>query len=189
MIYHGSCISGLHTIKANSKSHSTGNFVAYFSEDRCYALVCCRSRDENFVTMGVGADGKQHYIERFPNQLEALYKGRQGYIYLLDSTDGLTHGKGHSWESKHDVPVRAEGTCKLYQRSSYGRRGRDGKILLHPFFSFMGLTAIITNLIFVNFIYCISFFKGKSRRFPFHAFSSLLGAQVRAENAGVFLPS
>ena len=46
MIYHGSCISGLHTIKANSKSHSTGNFVAYFSEDRCYALVCCRSRDE-----------------------------------------------------------------------------------------------------------------------------------------------
>ena len=39
MIYHGSCISGLHTIKANSKSHSTDNFVAYFSEDRCYALV------------------------------------------------------------------------------------------------------------------------------------------------------
>ena len=72
MIYHGSCISGLHTIKANSKSHSTDNFVAYFSEDRCYALVCCRSRDENFVTMGVGADGKQHYIERFPNQLETI---------------------------------------------------------------------------------------------------------------------
>ena len=31
--------------------------------------------------------------------------------------------------------------------------------------------------------------KGKSRRSPFHAFSSLLGAQVRAENAGFFLPS
>ena len=105
MIYHGSCISGLHTIKANSKSHSTGRLVAYFSEDRCYALVCCRIRAENFVTMGVGADGRQHYFERFPNQLESLYKGRQGYIYLLDSMDGLTHGKGHSWESEHDVPV------------------------------------------------------------------------------------
>ena len=105
MIYHGSCISGLHTIKANSKSHSTGRLVAYFSEDRCYALVCCRIKAENFVTMGVGADGRQHYFERFPNQLEFLYKGRQGYIYLLDSTDGLTHGKGHSWESEHDVPV------------------------------------------------------------------------------------
>ena len=119
MIYHGSCISGLHTIKANSKSHSTGNFVAYFSEDRCYALVCCRSRDENFVTMGVGADGKQHYIERFPNQLEALYKGRQGYIYLLDSTDGLTHGKGHSWESKHDVPIsQCESIADVYREGS-----------------------------------------------------------------------
>ena len=73
MIYHGSCISGLHTIKANSKSHSTGKMVAYFSEDRCYALVCCRSRAENYVTMGVGADGRQHYIEYFPNQLETLY--------------------------------------------------------------------------------------------------------------------
>ena len=55
MIYHGSCISGLHTIKANSKSHSTGRLVAYFSEDRCYALVCCRIKAENFVTMGVGS--------------------------------------------------------------------------------------------------------------------------------------
>lgn len=74
MIYHGSCISGLHTIKANSKSHSTGNFVAYFSEDRCYALVCCRSRDENFVTMGVGADGKQHYTIIKPGAKEKLKK-------------------------------------------------------------------------------------------------------------------
>ncbi len=105
MIYHGSCIAGLHTIKANSKSHSTGKFVAYFSEDRCYALVCCRSRAENFVTMGVAADGRQHYFERFPNQLEAIYKGKQGYVYSLDTTDGLTRGRGHSWESECDVPV------------------------------------------------------------------------------------
>lgn len=105
MIYHGSCIPGLHAIKANSKSHSTGKLVAYFSEDRCYALVCCRSRAENYVTMGVAGDGRQHYIEYFPNQLETLYKGRQGYVYMLDSTDGMTRGKGHSWESACDVPV------------------------------------------------------------------------------------
>ena len=52
MLFHGTNISGLSTIKANSKSHSTGKTVAYFSEDRCYALICCRSRTENFVTMG-----------------------------------------------------------------------------------------------------------------------------------------
>lgn len=105
MIYHGSCIPDLRTIKANSKSHSTGKPVAYFSEDRCYALVCCRSSAENFVTMGVGADGRQHYLELFPNQLETLYKGRRGYIYSLDSADGMTRVKGHSWESERDVPV------------------------------------------------------------------------------------
>lgn len=105
MIYHGSCIPGLHTIKANSRSHSTGKLVAYFSVDRCYALVCCRSRAENFVTMGVGADGRQHYFERFPNQLETLYKDRKGYLYFLDSADGMIRGKGRSWESEHDVPV------------------------------------------------------------------------------------
>lgn len=82
MIYHGSCISGLRTIRANSRSHSTGKSVAYFSEDRCYALICCRSRTENFVTMGVGADGRQHYYERFPNQLETIYKGRKKFTNI-----------------------------------------------------------------------------------------------------------
>ena len=61
MLYHGSNVGGLHVIKANAKSHVTGECVAYFTEDRCYALVCCRDREENFVTMGIREDGKQHY--------------------------------------------------------------------------------------------------------------------------------
>lgn len=132
MIYHGSCISGLHTIKANSKSHSTGKMVAYFSEDRCYALVCCRSRAENYVTMGVGADGRKHYIEYFPNQLETLYKGRPGYIYVLDSTDGMTRGKGHSWESEYDVPVsQCESIADVY--SEILREESLGNLVIHRY--------------------------------------------------------
>lgn len=76
--------------------------------------------------------GKQHYIERFPNQLEALYKGRQGYIYLLDSTDGLTHGKGHSWESKHDVPIsQCESIADVY--SEILREESLGNIIIHRY--------------------------------------------------------
>lgn len=112
MLYHGSDVPGLKIIRANSKSHSSEKLVAYFSEDRCYALVCCRSKTENYVTMGVGADGKQHYFERFPNQLECIYRGKQGYIYLHASTDGLIRGKGHSWESERDVPVLQ---CEIIQ--------------------------------------------------------------------------
>lgn len=132
MIYHGSCIAGLHIIKANSKAHSTGEFVAYFSEDRCYALVCCRSRAENFVTMGVGADGRQHYYERFPNQLEAMYKGKPGYLYFLDSTDGLIRGKGHSWMSEQDVPVlQCQSIADVYDEIL--QEASLGNIIIHTY--------------------------------------------------------
>lgn len=132
MLFHGTNISGLSTIKANSKSHSTGKTVAYFSEDRCYALICCRSRTEYFVTMGVGADGKQHYFERFPNQLEILYKGKQGYIYYLESRDGLTHTKGHTWESESDVPVaQCEVVMDLYDEIL--QEETKGNIMIHRY--------------------------------------------------------
>lgn len=106
MLYHGTAIGNLRVIKANSKSHVTGKMVAYFTEDRCYALICCRDRNENFVTMGFRQDGKQHYYERFPNQLKTLYSGKQGYIYLIETSKGLRNTKGHTWESEIDVPVR-----------------------------------------------------------------------------------
>ena len=64
IFYHGSIIGGLDTILANSKSHTDGSRVAYFTEDRVYALVCCRSRQENFVTMGPDRNGIQHYDGR-----------------------------------------------------------------------------------------------------------------------------
>lgn len=132
MLYHGSCIPGLRMIRANSKSHSTGKPVAYFSEDRCYALVCCRTRGENFVTMGVGADGRQHYLERFPDQLETLYKGRQGYSYVLDSADGMTRGKGHSWESERDVPIsQCEHIADVY--SEILREEVQGNLVIHRY--------------------------------------------------------
>ena len=105
MLYHGTCIAGLSFIKANAKSHATGEKVAYFTEDRVYALVCCRRPEENFVTMGIREDGKYHYYERFPNQLEVLYANRRGYLYIVDSEKGLINTKGRTWESDKDKVV------------------------------------------------------------------------------------
>jgi len=105
MLYHGTTIAGLNIIKANAKSHTSGKTVAYFTEDRCYALVCCRNKNEDFVTMGLGRDGKQHYYERFPDQLRVLYGGKRGYIYFIATANGLLNTKGHTWESETDVPV------------------------------------------------------------------------------------
>lgn len=105
MLYHGSIVGGLQLIKANSKSHTSGECVAFFTGDRCYALVCCRDYKNNFVTMGLKSDGKQHYYERFPDQLKTIYGGKHGYLYVLSTYDGLTNTKGNTWESKTDVPV------------------------------------------------------------------------------------
>ena len=105
MLYHGSVIGGLTHIWARSKSHTSGDMVAYFTVDRVYALVCCRKRDENFVTMGPDKSGKQHYFERFPDQLMVLYSGREGFLYTPVSEKGLVRTKGNSYESRIDVPV------------------------------------------------------------------------------------
>ena len=105
MLYHGTTVGGLKQINANSKSHTTGKPAAYFTADRCYALVCCRDRKHNFVTVGLRADGKQHYYERFPEQLKILYGGKRGYLYSPKSTESLINTNGNTWESPDDVAV------------------------------------------------------------------------------------
>lgn len=132
MLYHGTAIGELSVIKANSKSHVGGKMVAYFSADRCYALICCRSRSENFVTMGLNKDGKQHYYERFPDQLKILYSGKQGFIYLIEEAVGFKNTKGHTWESETDVPVhRCETVEDVY--SEILKEEEKGNIVIHRY--------------------------------------------------------
>ena len=132
MLYHGTIVGGLKVIKANSKSHASGELVAYFTEDRCYALVCCRSRSENFVTMSLKKDGKLHYYERFPNQLEVLYSGKHGYIYLPDDLSCLVNTKGHTWESEKDVPVhRCEVIHDVY--AEILKEEENGNVIIHRY--------------------------------------------------------
>lgn len=132
MLFHGSNIGGLQIIKANSKSHATGESVAYFTEDRCYALVCCRSHENNFVTMGLKSDGKQHYYERFPEQLKTLYSGKRGYLYFLVTTDGMVNTKGHTWESKTDVPIHQ---CEVIEDIYFEilKEEANGNIIIHRY--------------------------------------------------------
>lgn len=115
MLYHGSIVKDLKEIKANAHSHTNNKNVAYFTEDRVYALICCRKREENFVTMGL-RENKQHYYERFPNQLEILYKGKIGYLYKLYSSKNMIHTTMHTWESDEDVVVdECEVISDVYQ--------------------------------------------------------------------------
>lgn len=169
MLYHGTSIGRLCTIKANSKSHTSGKKVAYFTEDRCYALICCRDRSENFVTMGLNKDGKQHYYERFPDQLKILYGGKQGYIYLAESVAGLKKSKGHTWESEVDVPVsQCEVVDDVY--SEILKEEEMGNIVIHRYSEI----APAEQMIHANYIKEHLNDEGKDmRRFYLAHFSSL----------------
>lgn len=131
MLYHGSIIKGLNVISANAYSHSRGKNVAYFTEDRVYALVCCRRKEENFVTMGL-RDGQQHYFERFPNQLEIIYKNKEGYLYRLHSNHDLVHTTMHTWESDVDVaPDDCEYVKDVYEEIL--KEELEGNVVIHRY--------------------------------------------------------
>ena len=131
-LYHGSVVGGLDVILANAKSHVDGGKVAYFTTDRVYALVCCRKRSENFVTMGPRRDGRQHYFERFPDQLRVMYEGKEGFLYQPVTAERLTNTKGHTWESPVDVPV----ILKEYVANVYDEILREeaaGHVVIHRY--------------------------------------------------------
>ena len=132
MLYHGTWIKGLHVIKANATSHATGQRVAYFTADRCYALVCCRDAANNFVTMGLREDGKQHYYERFPDQLKTLYGGKAGYLYYVETADGLTNTRGRTWESSADVRVEGCETINDVYAALLEEEAR-GALIIHRY--------------------------------------------------------
>ena len=130
-LYHGSIVKGLHIILANAKSHADGSKAAYFTTDRVYALVCCRSREENFVTMGI-KDGIQHYYERFPDQLKVMYGEKEGFLYRPVSNASLVNTHGHTWESHADVPVDLHEHIKnIY--TEILREEAAGNVIIHRY--------------------------------------------------------
>ena len=131
-LYHGTVIGGLDVILANATSHKNGGKVAYFTTDRIYALVCCRPREENFVTMGLRKDGKQHYFERFPDQLKILYEGKAGFIYSPISEANLENTKDHTWECGDDVPVMLhEHVLNVYDEII--KEEKAGNVIIHRY--------------------------------------------------------
>ena len=81
-LYHGTIVDKIQVLKRNSRDKEKS--VLYLTDNRAYSLFYIRDPKVNFVTCGVGEDGKVYYDEKFPNQLEVLYKGTSGYIYETD---------------------------------------------------------------------------------------------------------
>ena len=84
------------------------------------------------MTLGLREDGKQHYFERFPDQLKTLYGGKRGYLYIVEDLTGLQNIKGHTWESEQDVAVRrCESVRDVY--AEILKEEKAGNMIIHRY--------------------------------------------------------
>ena len=87
LYYHGTTTPDIETLIPQ-------NGVIYLTPNRAYALFYIIDKNINWITCSVkDDDGKVHYIERFPNQLEKLYSGKGGYLYRCDDIGVFVPGK------------------------------------------------------------------------------------------------
>lgn len=82
-LYHGTTVPDLEILRANSRDRE-GNPALYLTDNFSYSLFYIRDREIDFVTCGVDGEGIVHYDEKFPNQLDVLYRGRPGWVYEVD---------------------------------------------------------------------------------------------------------
>ncbi|MBQ3099996.1 MAG: hypothetical protein IJC50_03290 [Clostridia bacterium] len=94
ILYHGSVIANIHTIKAESTLHGTDNTkVVYLTDNLPYSLFYIWDSNHNIksskhVTAWI-KNGIVYYEEQFEGQLEAFYKGVSGYLYCVESNQNF----------------------------------------------------------------------------------------------------
>ena len=113
-LYHGSYVSGIQELKANSKLHDTEQNVVYLTDNIPYALFYIWDAEYNgmlgkYVT-GWLKDGIAYYEEQFPEQLKTLYQGVCGYLYHIAMTSNFQKVAGHAntFYSPEDCEVAKE---------------------------------------------------------------------------------
>lgn len=110
-LYHGSNVSGITELKANSKLHGTEKMIAYATDNIPYALLFIW--DENITgysgkhVTGWIKNGITYYEEQFPDQLKTFYDGASGYLYHLNKSTGVqvVQNREGMFYSMSDIPV------------------------------------------------------------------------------------
>jgi len=126
--YHASNVGNLKEILPLSSDKKSGEKVAYLTPLRACALFYLRDMEINHVTCWVSGEGMVGYEEQFPNQLEIIYKGRSGYLYICDNSNPVTAGHTNGvWVARQPATIaRVEYVEDVYAEIIQAER--DGKI-------------------------------------------------------------
>lgn len=109
IFYHASNIGNLKELLPLSTLHGNDEMVCYFTPIRAYALFYLRDMEINHVTCGITKDGLPIYHEQFECQLETLYHGRSGFIYVCENNNNLiTSNTNGIWIAKESVTILCE---------------------------------------------------------------------------------
>ena len=111
-LFHGSYVSGIETLYANSKLHGTEDtMVVYLTANPVYALfyiwdAAHNKRTGKYVTSFI-KNGKVYYEEQFPGQLKAFYQGVSGYLYGIPHTENFAQVEGREdmWYTEKEARV------------------------------------------------------------------------------------
>lgn len=133
-LYHGTTVPGIEILGVNSLNRE-GRQILYLTDNWAYSLFYIRDREINFVTCGVGRDGKVYYEEKFPGQLQTLYRGMSGYVYETHASGVQTKIPGIYVCDQNAAVNGVEYIPDVYD--AIGMEIRKGNVV---FTSFEGLT-------------------------------------------------
>lgn len=105
-VYHGSSVSGITALRANSRLHGTDKDIVYLTCSIPYALLYIwdaahTGSSRKHVSGWVGKNGVAFYEEQFPDQLRTFYQGVSGYLYCVSCDADM-----HAVESRKDMFYR-----------------------------------------------------------------------------------
>lgn len=105
ILYHGSKLAGLRTLKPRVSSH--GKAFVYASDNPLIALFFLGNWNDFMLNLAYGDDSTLELTERFPGAVRQVFEGATGFLYTVPGdtfTSGETRFEGER-VSRQTVPV------------------------------------------------------------------------------------
>ena len=133
--YHGTVVSGLHTLKPYASPHSNLKYpCVYLSTNKALSSIYIWNKEYKWMTFEIREDGMPIYNESFKNCLSEFYGGVKGCIYICDAdfeTDENTTIK-HAVISKEPVEIQTVDVVDdAYERIL--QYEKDGMLIINHF--------------------------------------------------------